>query len=114
MGGLGLDGQNLSGDVDEVEIFNAQCINPTLGLVVPNMKKANMRAEQLAVRYKFKGNVATDAHKRFEQVKLCGIYVDEEKLCIDKLKQDIKQGNFSNDYRRYVSRWSFVMGMFVG
>lgn len=100
--------------VDEVEIFNAQCINPTYGLVVPNMKKANLKAEQFALKHNFKGTVASDAHKIFEQTKVCGIYVDEEKLCMDKLKHDIKHGNFDNNYRHYVSKWSFVKGMFIG
>jgi len=98
--------------VDEVEVFNAQCINPTLGIVVPNMKKANGRAEELVKNYGFKGTVSTDTHLRMDQPKMCGIYIDEDGLCIDKLKEDIKTGNFDNDHRQYVSRWSFAMGMF--
>ncbi|MFH0797934.1 MAG: hypothetical protein V1906_00830 [Candidatus Woesearchaeota archaeon] len=98
--------------VDEVEIFNAQCINPTLGIMVPNMKKANALAEKLALQYGHKGTVSTDAHYRMEQPKICGIYVEKEGFCIDKLKHDIASKRFDNDYRRYVSRYSFAAGMF--
>lgn len=100
--------------VNEIEIFNAQCINPTLGIVVPNMKTANDLAERLALDCCFKGIVNTDAHLRLEQSKICGIHVDEKGLCAEKLKADISSKNFDNDYRKYVSRWSFAMGMFVG
>ncbi len=100
--------------VDEIEIFNAQNINPTFGLIVPNMKKANDDAEVLARGYDFKGIVTTDTHHRLEQPKICGIYIDERDLCLEKLKDDIKTGNFDNSYRRYVSKLSFVLGMFVG
>ncbi|MBT6774053.1 hypothetical protein HOA91_01655 [Candidatus Woesearchaeota archaeon] len=100
--------------VDEVEIFNAQNINPTFGIIVPNMKKANERAEVLIKDYGFKGIVASDTHFRLEQAKVCGIYVDEKELSIERLKEDIKTGNFDNSYRRYVSKMSFGLGMFVG
>jgi len=100
--------------VDEVEIFNSQCINPTLGIIVPNMKKNNRKAEILASEYGFKGTVSTDAHRRMDQPKICGIYLGEEGLCTEKIMHDIRTGNFDNDYKKYVSRYSFARGMFLG
>lgn len=99
--------------VDEVEIFNACCINPTGGIFVPNFKKANEAAEVLAEDFGFRGTVSSDAHYVLEQPKITGIYIDEENLCIEKLKEDIKTGNFDNSYRKYVSRYSFLRGFFL-
>ncbi len=33
-------------------------------------------------------------------------------LTMEKLKSDIQEGKFENDPRQYVSRYSFVRGMF--
>lgn len=98
--------------VDEIEVFNAQCINPTFGVIVPNMNQANARVGFLQRKYNFRGTVSSDAHNRLEQVKVCGIYVDEKDLSVERLKEDLRQGNFQNDYHCYVSRYSFVRGMF--
>lgn len=101
--------------VDEIEVFNAQNINPLYGIVVPNMKKANILAEDLAVS-NHKGIACSDAHFRLEQVKICGIYLDEKDLCIEKIKEDIKKGNFERYGNAkegpYVTRRSFFRGMF--
>ncbi len=96
--------------VDEIEVFNANCINLSYGIMFPNFRPANSMAEQLARKYNFKGIVGSDAHFRPEQLKLCGIYVGKDHMCLDKLKQDIVTGNFDNSYRRYVSRYSFLTG----
>lgn len=109
--------KELCGMVDEIEVFNAQCINPAFGIIIPNMKKANYQAEQLLNHYKqFKGIASSDAHFILEQPKICGIYLDEKELCLEKLKEDIKKGNFerlgNSEKGSYVSRWSFLKGMF--
>ncbi len=98
--------------VDEIEVFNAQCLNPTLGIIVPNMKTANSRAVELAAKHDFKGISATDTHIRLEQVKHCGIYISEKNLSIDRIKDNIQTGNFDNSCKRYISRLSFARGMF--
>ncbi len=100
--------------VDEIEVFNAQIINPTYGWFMPK-NRANRRAEELARGKGCKGIACSDAHFRLEQAKICGIYLDLEGLCLDKLKEDIKKGYFER-YGQvkdgpYVSRWSFIRGM---
>lgn len=106
----------LSQMVDEVEAFNAQNINPLGGLIVPNMKKANEQAEEIVIGGGFKWVAASDAHFRLEQVKICGIYLDLEDLCMEKIREDIKKGNFERygDAKEgpYVNRRSFFRGMF--
>ncbi len=98
---------------DEAEIFNAQCINPLGGFLVPNMKKANERAERLVGEYaKLKGTISSDARIP-EQVKSCGIYLEEKDFCMEKLKADLRESNFENDFRHYASKWSFLKGMFM-
>lgn len=99
--------------VDEIEVFNAQNINPTFGIIISNMKIANVLAQLLAKKYKFKGIVSSDAHYRTKQAKICGIELEDDTLCIEKLKHDIKTGNFENSNRKYVSRISFIKGMFL-
>ena len=102
----------LLGAVDEAEVFNAQCINPFGGLLVPNMKRANEMAERLVEEYaSLKGTVSSDGRLP-EQVKSCGIYLEEKDFCLEKLKTDLREGNFENDFRHYASRWSFLKGMF--
>ncbi len=96
--------------VDEVEAFNAMCISPTFGIVFPDMKAANRKADDLAKEFGFKGTVSSDAHSSLDQPKLCGIYLEAKGICVEKIKSDIKGGNFENDYRRYVSRGSFASG----
>lgn len=96
--------------VDEVEAFNAMCINPTLGILFPTMKEANKKADNLAKSFGFKGTVATDTHSSLDQPKVCGIYLEAKDICVEKIKYDIKHGNFDNDYRQYVSRKSFASG----
>ena len=104
---------------DEVEVFNAQNINPTLGILVPNMKLANDYAEGIIDWYnethtnQRKGIVSSDTHNSLDQPKICGIYLDKQDLCMEKIKEDIKTGNFDNDFRKYVSRLSFIKGMFL-
>jgi len=98
--------------VDEIEIFNAQNINPTLGIIIPNMKKANKKAKNLAKEFGFKGIAASDAHRVLEQSKISGIYLPEEHICLDSIKQNILSGNFER-HEQYVSRWSFIKGMFL-
>lgn len=94
--------------VDEIEVFNAQCIN--LIPVIAWMHWANEDAKKLATAYGFKGTAASDTHVRLEQVKVSGIYVPEKHLSIEALKHHIKTKNFER-LEHYVSRLSFLEGM---
>ena len=104
--------------VNEIEIFNSQNINPTLGLLgIPDMRQANDLAEVvvevLVETRPIKGVVSTDS-RLFEQTKLCGIYIPKpqgEPLTTEYIVDKINTHNFENDDRRYVSRWSFGDGM---
>ena len=101
--------------VDEVEIFNAHNINPTFGLFgVPDMRQANEKAEDLATSSGRTGVVSSDG-RRAEQIKLCGIYLDDpgKSICTRYIVDQIKAHKFENDQRQYVSRLSFVRGMFL-
>ncbi len=98
--------------VDEVEVFNAQNINPAFEFVVPNMKKANEQAHELAERHGKKGIAASDAHRRLEQIGITGIYLPEHNLCWESIRDNILTKNFER-YEQYVSKWSFVKGMFL-
>lgn len=101
--------------VDEIEVFNAQMINPTNGFIIPKIR-ANSWAGELARGKRCRGMASSDAHFCLEQAKICGIYLDLEGLCLDKIKEDIKKGSFEKygDAKEgpYVSRWSFICGMF--
>lgn len=103
--------EEISSLIDEVEVFNAQNINPTFGIVVPNMKKANERAHELAERHGKKGVACSDAHRRLEQIGITGIYFPEQNLCWENIRDNILNKNFER-YEQYVSKWSFVKGMF--
>lgn len=96
--------------VDEVEVFNAQNIN-----AVPFaawMKQSNRKAKEIAAEFGFKGVASSDAHRALSQSKVAGIYIPNENLCMDAIKRHIKAGNFER-HEQYVSRWSFVDGMFL-
>jgi len=95
--------------VDEIEVFNAQNIN--LLPVVAWMKNANGKAKALAARHGFRGTAASDAHRLLSQVKISGIYLPFENLCMDAIKHYIKAGSFER-HEQYVSRRSFLKGMF--
>jgi len=96
--------------VDEIEVFNAQNIN--LIPVFAWMRKANKKAKELASEYNFKGIAASDAHLILEQVKTSGIYISEDNLSIDSLKDHIKNKNFDR-FEQYVSHLSFLRGHFL-
>ncbi len=101
----------LLGMVDEVEVFNAQCIAPTSGLIIPDMKKANRKAVKAAADYAGLEGIACSDARLPEQVKSCGIYLPEEDFCLERMKADIVDGNFWR-FEHYVSRDSFLRGMF--
>jgi len=103
--------EEISSLVDEIEVFNAQNINPTFGIVVPNMKKANELAQELTERQGKIGIAASDAHRRLEQIGITGIYLPEQDLCWESIRNNILTKNFER-YEQYVSRWSFINGMF--
>lgn len=95
--------------VDEVEVFNAQNIN--LLPFVAWMKKANKKARLLAEQHGFRGTASSDAHRLLSQVRAAGIYLPFENICIDAIKEHIIKGNFER-LENYVSRYSFLKGMF--
>ncbi len=101
--------EELCGMIDEIEVFNAQNIN--LFPVVAWMNNANEKAKKLAEKHGFKGTASSDAHRLIGQVKKAGIYLPSDDLCIDAVKEHIKNGNFER-HEQYVSRCSFLKGMF--
>jgi len=99
--------------VDEVEVFNAQCINffPLFSFrFLPEILRfndANTKAKELASGYGFKGVASSDAHFLLDQVKIAGIYVLEDNLSIEALKYYIRTGNFDR-YEKHASRWGII------
>lgn len=102
----------LCGEFDEIEVFSAQNVRPLYGIILPKRNKPNSLAEELAVGGGQEGISSSGALLRLEQEKIVGIYLDEEGLCMDKIKEDLKEGNFERFGKRkegpYVSRWSFL------
>lgn len=101
--------EDLCAMVDEIEAFNAQNIN--LLPSVAWMKIANQQATALATKHGFHGTASSDAHRLISQVRTAGIYLPSENLCMDAIKHYIKAGNFERS-EQYVSRYSFLKGMF--
>lgn len=116
--------------VDEIEVFNGQCVNTTwLGrlamtageLLLPekfsnltsDMTIANSLAWKLARDCGYKGTAASDTHWRMEQVGTSGIWIPEKDLCFRSLKEAITGHNFECQ-EQYVSLLSFGRGMFLG
>lgn len=91
--------------VDEVETFNAYCVNLLGGAGF--MDSANEKARMLAYGYKHKGMAVSDAHYRWEQVKIAGVHFPSEKLSFEALRHHIKTGNFI-PHETYTSRLSFL------
>jgi hypothetical protein len=98
--------------VDEVEVFNAQNIH-TFVPGIPNMNKANDAAKLLATKYNKKGTASSDAHLRLEQLGIAGIYLSNQDLCLEAIREALKTRNFER-VEQYASRLSFVKGMFIG
>jgi len=103
---------------DEIEIFNGHCIDlfPWFdGLPIfnrLNMAKANKLAEFLITKLpNKKGTASSDAHNELEQVHTSGIYLPDEHLCFDAIKEYIKTKNFEV-HKGPISRWSFLKGAF--
>ena len=94
---------------DEIESFNASCINLTFGIIIPDMNPANDFAKSLAAEYNLKGIASSDTHFDLEQVLVAGIYLPDGNVSTDSIKHSITSGNFER-LERYVSRWSFIQG----
>ncbi len=103
--------------VDEVEVHNAHNIN-----LVPHfmdMRKSNRMAQELRQNefQRFKGTVSSDCHRRWEQVKITGICLEENSVSkgMESIKENILRGNFTYcaDAAKgpYVSRISFLRGI---
>jgi len=110
---------------DEIEIDNGQCIDTTpLYKDIPfffnriNMIKANRQAKEM-VEKEFpskKGTAASDAHNELVQLHSRGIYLPEENLCFDSIKENIQNGSFErfpdNIETQTVNIFSWLKGMF--
>lgn len=96
--------------VDEVEVFNAQNINTWIP-GIPNMHEANDAAKVLAAEFGKKGTAASDA-RILEQVGISGIYLPEENLSLESIREQLRLQNFERA-EQYVSRLSFAEGMFL-
>ena len=110
--------QTAYGSVDEIEVHNAYCID-----LIPKvlaMKDANRRAEELRLREfpTFIGTAGSDCHRRWNQVKITGIYLDKSRIeqkGMEGVKEAIIQGNFTRwgdaEAGPYVSRGGFLLGV---
>ncbi|AJF63152.1 MAG: hypothetical protein QT11_C0001G1028 [archaeon GW2011_AR20] len=99
----------LAREVDEIEVFNGQCINAIPSIL--DMREANEKAQKFARKNGFKGIATSDTHMRLEQVLTSGIYINGEDLTFKKLKEYIIEKKFES-VGNYVSRGSFVKGHF--
>lgn len=109
--------------VDEIETFNAQCIDPTFGFIdCLDMRAANCLASDVAAASHLNGISASDAHLRLQQAKVSGIYFKEGVISKDRvistpqIVNAIKSHDFLADERarNYVTFLSFMRGMFLG
>ena len=101
---------------DEVEVFNAYCIDLIPGLIAA--KSQNGNAQQLLKEYPTKkGMTGSDCHRGLSQVKITGNYIDQtviDEQGIDGIKQAIQRGSFERytaDSEPYVSRGSWILGV---
>ena len=96
--------------VDEVEVFNGQCINLLPGII--NMNPANEMAKKFAEDHGFKGIATSDAHGReYGQILTSGIYIPDQDLTFKRLKQYIKNQEFEA-VGNYIPGNSFIRGHF--
>lgn len=104
--------------VDEVETYNGHCLDIIPGLLA--MNKANALAENLRQNEfpHHTGTAGSDCHRRWEQVKVVGIYIDQkviETAGTVGLKTAIAKGNFTrfgdSSAGPYISRWSWMRGI---
>ena len=82
------------------------------------MVKANKKAKEI-VEKEFpnkKGTAASDAHNELVQLHSRGIYLPEENLCFDSIKENIQNGSFErfpdNIETQTVNIFSWLKGMF--
>ncbi|MCD4666180.1 hypothetical protein K8R47_00005, partial [archaeon] len=76
-----------------------------------DMTITNEMAKQLISEYNFRGTASSDSHNVLNQIRTSGIYVPEENLNIEALKEHIKTGNFEK-HEQYIDRFSFLLGHF--
>lgn len=109
--------QKAYGFVDEVEVHNGYCIDLIPGLLA--MKDANRKAEALRQTEfpKFTGTASSDCHRRWEQIKMMGIYIPQVQIenGMDGIKNAIVKGDFTrlgdSEAGPYISRSSFLQGV---
>lgn len=102
--------------VDEVEVFNASAINAIP--FIADLSPANESARKLVNKLTQQGMphvgiAVSDAHYRLEQVKIAGIYVPQEGLSIEALKDHIHKKRFDR-FEQHISRLSILRGFFEG
>jgi hypothetical protein len=102
-------------EIDLIETHNAIMINLW---PIANMNKGNKLAAELAKRTELPAISSSDTHYVAEQLKVCGIYVDDEYLTsMDKFKEVLVKGKFDRfgswDKGPYLSRWSFFKGFLL-
>ncbi len=88
--------EKIAGLVDEIEAHNSYLID--LLPVIASMRKANLMAENLAIKNNKKGIASSDTHRKHEYAKTCGIYIDKdiiENQGMEGIKTAIKTGNFT-------------------
>lgn len=98
------------GRPDAIEAHNAQ--------LKWHVQKANKLAAEFTDCFDIPGISSSDAHRRLEQVKLCGIGITETivRSGMGEVKKAIREGDFTRygtyEEGPYVSAWSFAMGHF--
>lgn len=100
--------EKLAGEVDEVEVFNGQCI--ALVPLLIDKREANDLAEEYAQTFGFKGIATSDAHW-INQILTSGIYIKNEELSFKKIKEAIMGRDYYIEGNE-VSRLSFLKGHF--
>ncbi len=95
-------------EVDGIEVFNGQCIDLFPPIDRVNMEFANKKAKEYAQHLGYKEFATSDAHW-YTQALTSGIFIPDQDLTFNKLKQYIKSGDYFIEGNP-VSRISFVKG----
>jgi|SRR3989344_1244120 len=102
--------------VNQVEIYNGQCIDIFFGIQQGvlgriNMQKANKKAQKLVEGTRFKGSAASDTHGELAQVRTSGILIPNNYVSLEGIKDCIINNRFER-YEGKISVPSFFLGHF--
>lgn len=103
---------NLAAKADEVEEFNGSAVNALPGfydLSEANRRSSSLRSRLQAKGVHHKGIAVSDAHYVTAPILKVGISVQEEGLNMERLKQFIRDGNFTI-HTQYARRWDVLRG----